>query len=145
MGSSLDIPVVGDLHYVCEADHVCPIEERRSSLGPMPLRKAVHRLKREGIAVQLVVILGDVTDDGHANNAGKAAVKRPGLPLIALQHNPLHPNINSGYPHMPGNNDAVLSSYHESGVILSLSGHWRSRTLNWTGRCRGFMMEMKRR
>jgi len=52
------------------------------------------------------------------------ASERPVLPLVALQHNPLHPHIESSYPFMLVNTDAVLSGYQDAGVILSLSGHY---------------------
>ena len=46
------------------------------------------------------------------------------LPLVALQHNPLHPHIEADYPFMLANADAVLSGYRDAGVLLSLSGHY---------------------
>jgi len=52
------------------------------------------------------------------------ARQRPDLPLIALQHNPLHPDIKHEYPFMPTNTDDILQTYHEANVLLSLSGHY---------------------
>lgn len=201
---SLDILVISDLHYIHEADHVCPLEERHCSLGPLLLRKALQRLRHEGVAnVGLVIILGDVVDSGSAPGAerdlasvaktlaekarklnipflavpgnhdgdfgrfaevfgcgpglhkvggygfllfhdrvgageattrpvevlslpGQVAAAEPDLPLVALQHNPLHPPIEDAYPYMLANAEAVMAGYREAGVILSLSGHYHA-------------------
>jgi len=53
-----------------------------------------------------------------------AAQQNPGLPLVALQHNPLHPAILADYPYMLTNGDAVLAAYARAGVVASLSGHY---------------------
>jgi histidinol phosphatase-like PHP family hydrolase len=197
--SSLDILVISDLHTIREVDHACSLEERKCFLGPVLLRKALLRLRREGIDVGLVIVLGDVVDDGDVSGAeedlvavaeearssklpvlavpgnhdgdfgrfaeifgcgpglheiggygfllfhdhvgegdvttrppeglrfpGEVAAARPELPLIALQHNPLHPYIESDYPYTLANADAVLSSYRDAGVILSFSGHYHA-------------------
>jgi hypothetical protein len=44
--------------------------------------------------------------------------------LVALQHNPVYPPIDHEYPFLLSNADAVVESYREAGVILSLSGHY---------------------
>ena len=197
VSSSLDALVLADLHYVGEANHVCPIPERQSALGPVLLKGAFRRLQDEGIRVGVVIVLGDVVDSGVADGAAldlaavaeqvralgvpvlavpgnhdgdyerfariwacqpglhevsghgflvfhdhvdahkvtirppqgvahpvAVASERPGLPLVALQHNPLHPHIEADYPFMLANADAVLSGYQDAGVILSLSGHY---------------------
>jgi len=54
----------------------------------------------------------------------EAARQRPDLPLIALQHNPLHPPIEHEYPFRPSNVDRILKSYREANLLLSLSGHY---------------------
>jgi predicted MPP superfamily phosphohydrolase len=68
----------------------------------------------------------DVTSRAAADVAlpRRVASTRPGLPLVALQHNPLHPRIESDYPYVLANADEVLSAYQDAGVILSLSGHY---------------------
>lgn len=48
----------------------------------------------------------------------------PGLPLIALQHAPIYPAIDSHYPYRPTNAAEVIESFQKSGVVLSLSGHF---------------------
>lgn len=202
---SLDILVISDLHYIHQADHVCPLEERRCSLGPLLLRKALQRLRYQGVEVGLIVVLGDVVDNGSAPGAerdlaavaktlaeearklevpflavpgnhdgdfgrfveifgcgpglhriggygfllfhdrvrvgtsevtirslemqllpGQVAATEPDLGLVALQHNPLHPHVESDYPYMLANAQAVMDGYREAGVILSLSGHYHA-------------------
>jgi histidinol phosphatase-like PHP family hydrolase len=197
MEPELDVLVVSDLHYVCKSSHVCGIEKRRTSLGPVLLRKAVQRLRHLRVEVDLLVVLGDVVDNGLAaaadedlaeiaeclrqlkipclcvpgNHDGDAArfasvfgcepglhelggygfmvfhdqvgkgdvttrtaeglelpqrvrAMHPEMPLIALQHNPLHPDIESAYPYMPTNAAEILDGYAGAGVTLSLSGHY---------------------
>ena len=194
---ALDILVAGDLHYVKEADHRFLIPERKTGLGPVLLRKALQRLRRLDIEVDLVVLLGDMVDNGMAPGAdtdlaavaaevhaleiptlavpgnhdadhaafarafgvgpglhevggygflvfhdpagqdgvvtrsadqlalpAQIAAARPGLPLVALQHNPLHPQIESSYPYMPTNTAEILAGYNEAGVSCSLSSHY---------------------
>jgi 3',5'-cyclic-AMP phosphodiesterase len=196
-GPSLDVLVLSDLHYVREADHVCPIEQRRCALGVTLIERAFERMRDRGIDVGLVAVLGDVVDNGEANGAEKdltavaEAVHRPGIPvlavpgnhdgsparfyrtfgcssgindiggyrfllfaddvgpghvttrppeeldlpgraaraqtgrpLVALQHNPLHPAIERDYPFVLTNAAEILSAYRDAGVILSLSGHY---------------------
>jgi histidinol phosphatase-like PHP family hydrolase len=45
-------------------------------------------------------------------------------PLVALQHNPIHPPIDADYPYMPVNREQIMRSYRKAGVDLSLSGHF---------------------
>ena len=56
----------------------------------------------------------------------EVAAARPDLPLIALQHNPLHPAIDDPYPYVPANAGAIRASYEQAGVLLSLSGHYHA-------------------
>lgn len=53
----------------------------------------------------------------------RAAAEHPGMPLVALQHNPLHPSIDDPYPYLPTNAAAIREGYGRAGVLLSLSGH----------------------
>jgi hypothetical protein len=46
-----------------------------------------------------------------------------GLPLVALQHNPLYVGGQHDYPFELANTGQVLEEYRQGGVILSLSGH----------------------
>ena len=48
-------------------------------------------------------------------------------PVIALQHNPIYPDVGStGYPYMPTNVGAIRDSYERTGVVLSISGHFHA-------------------
>jgi len=50
---------------------------------------------------------------------------RGGAPVIALQHNPIYPEVDSsGYPYMPTNAAEIVASYERAGALLSLSGHY---------------------
>ncbi|MCL2103942.1 MAG: metallophosphoesterase [Kiritimatiellaeota bacterium] len=48
----------------------------------------------------------------------------PNLPLIALQHAPVYPAIDSHYPYRPTNTAEIIGSFRKAGVFLSLSGHY---------------------
>jgi len=52
------------------------------------------------------------------------AEAHPGLPLVALQHPPIYPAIDSHYPYRPTNAAEIIDSFQKAGVILSLSGHY---------------------
>ncbi|MEI7900969.1 MAG: PHP domain-containing protein, partial [bacterium] len=52
------------------------------------------------------------------------AETHPGLPLIALQHPPIYPAIDSLYPYRPTNAAEIIVSFQKADVILSLSGHF---------------------
>ncbi len=51
-------------------------------------------------------------------------VSAPGGPIIALQHNPIYPEIISKSPFMLINHKQVLEDYSGAGVMLSISGHY---------------------
>ena len=58
----------------------------------------------------------------------RIARENPGLPLIALQHAPVYPAIDSSYPYNPANAAEIIECYNAGGVILSLSGHYHAGT-----------------
>lgn len=190
----LGILAIADLHYVGGAEHVCDVADRHSELGAILVRKALRKAQLEGLQVDLIVILGDVVDDGSAlgamddlkvlfNEVRKTGlpvlavcgnhdadpaefvkatgcpdgiheiggfrfivfnddvkdskyVTRPqryfellkqcpkDMPIVALQHNPVFPEIQAKYPYMPRNAAEIRKSYVSAGVILSLSGHY---------------------
>jgi len=197
MPPKLDILVISDLHYVNHAIVTRPTKTRHTFFGPLLIRKALQRLKYQGIQIGLIIILGDLIENGYATNADKdlktfaEEIRRIGLPvlvvpgnhdgdferfndifgispglyqmngfgfllfqeesaeddsttrpapglalpaeihsaqpdliLVALQHNPLHPDIVSEYPYLLTNRQAILKRYLENGVVLSLSGHY---------------------
>jgi histidinol phosphatase-like PHP family hydrolase len=193
----LDVLVLADLHYTALARHSCRRSDRQAPLAHVLARKALARLRQKGIEPQLILLLGDLVDNGEAAGAeldlarlagdllgtgirvlavpgnhdgdperyvrlfdsapglhlvngygfllfsdrrskgehyarpdetltwpAQAAAQHPDLPLIAVQHNPLHPVIRAEYPYMLDNNAAVLAGYREARVLLSLSGHY---------------------
>ena len=54
----------------------------------------------------------------------KIAETHSGLPLVALQHCPIYPAIDSHYPYRPTNASEIIDSFQKAQVILSLSGHF---------------------
>ena len=195
--SPLDVLILADLHYTARARHACATSSRQTPLALMFVQKALARLRDQGITPGLILLLGDLVDDGDApgsaedltqlagellktgirilavpgNHDGdparvaqlfdsapglhlvsgygfllfadqrggnehygrtagalaepaQAAAQHPGVPLIAVQHHPLHPTIRDPYPYMLDNNDEVLASYRNDQVLLSLSGHY---------------------
>jgi histidinol phosphatase-like PHP family hydrolase len=54
----------------------------------------------------------------------KIAGENPGLPLIAVQHPPVYPAIDSHYPYRPTNAAEIIDAFQKASVILSLSGHY---------------------
>jgi len=52
--------------------------------------------------------------------------QEPGGPIVALQHNPLYPPIESDYPYMLTRSADVMRDYAEAQVLLSLSGHYHA-------------------
>lgn len=49
---------------------------------------------------------------------------RPHDSLVAFQHNPVYPPIESSYPYNLTNAAEVMEAYRQSGVALSVSGHY---------------------
>jgi histidinol phosphatase-like PHP family hydrolase/predicted MPP superfamily phosphohydrolase len=68
----------------------------------------------------------DVTtrQDDFINLPQSVSKEHPDMPLIALQHNPIFPDIECEYPYMPTNVAGIKESYEDSNVFLSLSGHF---------------------
>lgn len=54
----------------------------------------------------------------------RAAAAFPGLPIIALQHHPHDPVVPKSYPYHLTNRVAIMDTYRDAGVCLSLSGHY---------------------
>jgi len=53
-----------------------------------------------------------------------ALARQGGGPIVAVQHNPMNPVIESDYPYMLTNRDLVMGDYEQAGVLLSISGHY---------------------
>lgn len=89
----LNVLIISDLHFVEAANHTCTIEKRKTSLGLTLFKKALLRLKHQGIQPDLLIILGDVVDDGLAEGAEKdlatiaAAARETNLPVLAVPGN----------------------------------------------------------
>lgn len=195
----LDILVIADPHFVGAADSRSGHPNRHARLGQLLLRKALERLRHLDVEPGLIVLLGDLVDDGgrpgseadlltlageahrtgipvlavpgnHDGDAARfaqifgcepgihpvggfvfllfhdrrvdgerferpaesldlparAAAAHPGRPLIALQHHPHAPAIDDPYPYALANRQAVMDSYRDASVCLSLSGHYHA-------------------
>ncbi|MFP4026433.1 MAG: metallophosphoesterase [Candidatus Brocadiia bacterium] len=70
----------------------------------------------------------DENDVGHRNAEQMARFRNvaegTNQPLIALQHNPLYPPIESDYPYILDDHISVMSQYAECALAASLSGHY---------------------
>jgi len=90
---ALDLLLLADLHYVHEAEHVCPIPERRTELGLALVRQAYTHLQERGVDPDMILLLGDLVDNGEARGAEKdlAAVAAQAqawdLPVLAIPGN----------------------------------------------------------
>ena len=67
-------------------------------------------------------------EQGVIDQTRSIAAENPELPLIALQHAPVYPAINSDYPYNPANTKDIANCYAENNVFLSLSGHFHAGT-----------------
>ena len=89
----LDILVLTDLHYIGAADDVCTIEQRQCDLGPALIQGAFRHLEQDGIRPDLLILLGDLVNDGLATGAEidltaiAQAAHDTGLPLLAVPGN----------------------------------------------------------
>jgi histidinol phosphatase-like PHP family hydrolase/predicted MPP superfamily phosphohydrolase len=93
MPDALDILVVSDLHYVNHTGMASRHAARQGEWGLLLMRKALHRLRLLGIRPGLVVVLGDLVDDGLAAGADKdfaelaAALKSMGVATLVVHGN----------------------------------------------------------
>ncbi|NLC45055.1 MAG: hypothetical protein GX783_12350 [Clostridiales bacterium] len=188
----LNMLVLTDIHYVGKANHICGIQERKSKQALELIQEVFESVERAKI--DLVVLLGDLVDNGKASGAeedmvalqkeisklGKPVIVAPGnhdncpktvfeifndfeglhnvngyqiinfadryaeddsserdmsamenmfkdinpdQPVIALQHNPIFPPIESSYPYNLIRADNVMEFYTKKNVVLSVSGH----------------------
>ncbi|MBM3499063.1 MAG: hypothetical protein FJX74_10385 [Armatimonadetes bacterium] len=68
MPRRLELLLIADVHYVREAEHVCPIPARHAALGLELLRRVRLRAAR-GPRLDAVVLMGDLVDNGDAAGA----------------------------------------------------------------------------
>jgi len=80
---------------------------------------------------QIVTFVDRYDEGDHATRGPDALAMlrrvradNPDARLIALQHNPIHPHIESSYPYHLTDNPEVMRTYSECGVTLSISGHY---------------------
>ncbi len=64
--SPLDVLILADLHYTARARHACAIASRQTPLALLFVQKALARLRDQGITPGLILLLGDLVDDGDA-------------------------------------------------------------------------------
>jgi len=60
----------------------------------------------------------------------EAAQRRPYSPIVAFQHNPLYPPIESTYPYNLTNANEVARAYEQAGVVASVSAHYHPGILS---------------
>ncbi len=68
--STLNIVVIGDIHYVNNAHGESSIPERKGRMGRELLRRALY-YSRNQLGAQGIVLLGDIIEDGLADKAGE--------------------------------------------------------------------------
>ncbi|RLF39178.1 MAG: hypothetical protein DRN21_03970 [Thermoplasmata archaeon] len=89
---TLELAIIADVHYVCKAEHICPIPERNAHLGRELLRRALRRIQLSG-APDALVLMGDLVDDGRAPGAEhdlaalKEELENVGVPTIVVPGN----------------------------------------------------------
>jgi predicted MPP superfamily phosphohydrolase len=112
--------------YVCiPGNHDGPPEPFQRLFGPFPRRVDVAGASLLAFADRYGE--GDVATRPVEDIAWTIDHSQPLLPLrIAVQHNPLYPDIDSEYPYVLQNRDEVMESYEKVGIHLSLSGHFHA-------------------
>ncbi len=105
-------------------NHDTPPEHMAAILGDEPGAREIK-------GYQLITFAdrydeNDVTTRGAAGLqlVRSARAEHPDAPLIVLQHNPIHPPIESSYPYHLTDNDEVMRTYSECRVTLSVSAHY---------------------
>jgi histidinol phosphatase-like PHP family hydrolase len=97
-------------------------------LGAFADRPGLH-----GLGGYRLITFADAYDEGDRGTRSAAdrrllrqIAEKPGGPLVAIQHNPLYPRIESDYPYMLSNSDALIADYAAAHVLASLSGHYHA-------------------
>ncbi len=89
---ALDLVIIADVHYVDQADHVCPIPTRNASLGSELIQRVRQRIQRTGLP-DAIVLMGDLVDNGEAHGAEqdltalKAELEDIGVPILVVPGN----------------------------------------------------------
>ena len=90
--NALDLVVIADVHYVGQADHICPIPSRNAPLGGELLQRMWRRIQRKGLPDALV-LMGDLVDNGEAPGAErdlaalKAQLEDTHVPVLVVPGN----------------------------------------------------------
>jgi len=104
-------------------NHDGPTGPFEKVFGPFPKRLDVAGCSL--LCFQDVYGEGDVATRPDEQIAWTVNQSNSLLPLrIALQHNPIWPDIDDAYPYIPRNRDAIMKVYQIAGIHLSLSGHF---------------------
>jgi histidinol phosphatase-like PHP family hydrolase/predicted MPP superfamily phosphohydrolase len=88
----LDLVIIADVHYVDQADHICPIPKRNASLGSELIQRVRQRIQRTGLP-DVIVLMGDLVDNGDAPGAEqdltalKAELDDIGIPVLVVPGN----------------------------------------------------------
>jgi 3',5'-cyclic AMP phosphodiesterase CpdA len=110
-------------------------------------RPGLHTLTGRGGAAYRFFLIADryasdnvcTRDPADQAALGAVAAEKVAPPLVVIQHNPMNPYIESEYPFMLTNRDAVMRDYAAWGLWLSLSGHYHpGQPLNVAGGVRYF-------
>jgi len=115
---SLDAPVI-----VVPGNHDGDAERMLCLFGDRP---GLHQVK----GYRLVTFADHYEPDDRATRAEQdlnvlaQTGAHPGSPIIAFQHNPIHPHIESTYPFNLTNATEVMRAYERAGVMLSVSAHY---------------------
>ncbi len=117
-----DVPLL-----LVTGNHDGPAEQVYKVLGERPGPQTIGRIR--------FFVFADVYDESdrctrleeERRRFGEFAAAGEG-PIVVLQHNPVCPAIDDGYPYMHTNREQVLRDYAAAGVLLSLSGHYHKGT-----------------
>ena len=89
----LDILVLSDLHEPDPAAASGPVSGRRGEWARLFAMRAIERLRQQGIEPGLILVLGDLVDDGNAPGAEAAWMRLAGqllgtgIPVLAVPGN----------------------------------------------------------
>lgn len=112
----LNLLVLTDLHYVGNAKHHCMIPARKTGMIPELLEEVLHRVS--GREIDLLLILGDLVDNGNADGAAEDLTRIKGLlarfqkPVLAARGN--HDPMPDAYRALLGNpqESVFWNGYH---------------------------------
>ena len=91
--SSLDVLVLTDLHYQGVSGPFVATGARRGEWMPHFVERTIERMRQLNINPDLIVLLGDLVNDGNTANAESAwthlagLLKRTGIPVLAIGGN----------------------------------------------------------